>query len=306
MKILLATDGSPSAQHAEELVAAIRWPADTSVEIVWVDQLIDDEVDLPDELLERSRAARRREIDDQLNALAARIAGGRTVRARVVFGRPATVIVSEAEQLGADLVIVGSRSHGALASFALGSVAAEVVDHAPCPVLIARRSTLGPVVLGTDGSVSARRAEDLITAWPFLAPEAITVVSVSTLLPPWYASVDAGMSLGVDAALMQEVIDERRASSRRVANESASRLVAAGLRAKAEALDGVAADGLVDAIVAAKAQLAVVGSRGNTGLTRLVLGSVARSVLYRAPCSVLIVRDKKAAARPTPELAGVA
>jgi hypothetical protein len=36
-----------------------------------------------------------------------------------------------------------------------------------------------------------------------------------------------------------------------------------------------------------------VGSRGNTGLTRLLLGSVARTVLYQARCSVLIVRETK-------------
>jgi len=218
MKILLATDGSQSAVHAEELVAAVAWPAGTTVEIVWAEQLLEEEIDLPDDLLDRSRAARRREIDDRLNALEARIAkGGRSVRARVVLGRPATVIVSEAEQLGADLVVVGSRGHGALASFALGSVAAEVVDHAPCPVLVARRSSLGPVVLGADGSAAARGAEDLIAAWPFLAADGIRVVCVSTLLPPWYAGLDAGMSLGIDPALMQEVIDDRRASSRRIA-----------------------------------------------------------------------------------------
>jgi len=72
--------------------------------------------------------------------------------------------------------------------------------------------------------------------------------------------------------------------------------------------DGIAADGLLTAIATTNAQLVVVGSRGNTGLTRLFLGSVARNVLYRAPCSTLIVREKKAAGRPKPEqpLAGVA
>jgi nucleotide-binding universal stress UspA family protein len=304
MKILLATDGSKSAEHAEDLVAAIAWPHDTTVEIVCVDQLADDELDLSDERFAASRAARQRAIDDRLTALTARVSQSRrTVRGRVVLGRPATVIVSEAEQLGADLVIVGSREHGALASLALGSVAAEVVDHAPCPVLVARRSTLGPIVLGADGSASARGAEDRLAGWPFLAPETINVVSVSTLLPPWYAGLDAGMSLGVDAELMQEVIDERAKSTRRIAEEAADRLHRAGLQAKAGAAEGIAADGLLAAIATTKAQLVVVGSRGNTGLARLFLGSVARNVLYRAPCSILIVREKKPVAGPKPERA---
>jgi nucleotide-binding universal stress UspA family protein len=65
------------------------------------------------------------------------------------------------------------------------------------------------------------------------------------------------------------------------------------VRATADTRDGSAADGLLDAIADAKAELVVVGSRGNTGLTRLLLGSVARTVLYQARCSVLIVRETK-------------
>ena len=37
----------------------------------------------------------------------------------------------------------------------------------------------------------------------------------------------------------------------------------------------------------------VMGTRGHTGLARLILGSVARNVLLHAPCSVLIVRETK-------------
>src|SRR3990172_6753722 len=61
--------------------------------------------------------------------------GGRSVQSAVIRGRAATAIVEEARRFGADLVIVGSRGHGALEEMLLGSVSAEGVDHAPCPVL---------------------------------------------------------------------------------------------------------------------------------------------------------------------------
>lgn len=304
MKILLATDGSDSAKHAEALVAGTTWPTDTEIEVLCVDQLVDDEIDLTPRRFTAAHALLRRKIDDRLSALVSQLnRPGRTVRARVVFGRPSTVIVDEASELGSDLVIIGSHNLGALASFALGSVAAEVVDHAPCPVLVARHASWGPIVLGHDGSAGARHAEALVAKWTFLAGETIRVVSVNPLLPPWYASVNAGMGPVIDTTFSQELLDERRAESQRTADAAAARLRERGLKASAEVRDGAPADGLLQAIGALNAQLIVVGSRGNTGLTRLLLGSVARRLLYQAHSSVLIVRDVKPVAlrRGAPE-----
>jgi universal stress protein A len=53
-------------------------------------------------------------------------------------------------------------------------------------------------------------------------------------------------------------------------------------------------DAAAEVIAAAdeqSADLVVLGSRGRTGITRLLLGSVARNVLWGTPVSVLIVRD---------------
>jgi nucleotide-binding universal stress UspA family protein len=294
MKILLATDGSASAEHAEDLAAGITWPGGTEIQVLYVDQLFNDEIDLPPERFSTAHETLRREVDDHLIALVERLSGpGRTVRARAVLGRPATVIVAEAEQLRCDLVIIGSHGHGAIASFALGSVSAEVVDHAPCPVLIARRPTLGPIVLGHDGSDSATQAETLVATWPFLAREPVRVVSVDRILPPWYFGSDAGMSSGINGEFLQELLDQERAESELTTATAVARLTASGARASADVRQGTAAEGLLDAITETGAQLVVVGSRGNTGLNRLLLGSVARKVLYQAPCSVLIVRRQK-------------
>lgn len=56
-------------------------------------------------------------------------------------GDPAELIVAEASAGGYDLVVVGSRGHGTLGRLFLGSVSAEVVAHAPCPVLVAGVAT---------------------------------------------------------------------------------------------------------------------------------------------------------------------
>jgi nucleotide-binding universal stress UspA family protein len=53
-------------------------------------------------------------------------------------GRPADVIVEEAEESGADLIVVGTRGHGATRQLFMGSVSTNVVHHAPCDVLVVR------------------------------------------------------------------------------------------------------------------------------------------------------------------------
>jgi len=58
------------------------------------------------------------------------------INVRVLRGPPADVL--ETAAAGADLLIVGSRGHGAVAGMLLGSVSEHVVAHAPCPVVVIR------------------------------------------------------------------------------------------------------------------------------------------------------------------------
>jgi nucleotide-binding universal stress UspA family protein len=58
------------------------------------------------------------------------------VRSMVVHGHPAQALLDAA--IGADLLVVGSRGHGAFAEALLGSVGQYCVHHAHCPVLIMR------------------------------------------------------------------------------------------------------------------------------------------------------------------------
>jgi len=53
-------------------------------------------------------------------------------------GYPPDVIVEYAQEIGADLIVVGSRGRGDLASLVLGSTSHRVVNHAPCDVLVVR------------------------------------------------------------------------------------------------------------------------------------------------------------------------
>jgi len=53
-------------------------------------------------------------------------------------GEPAVEIVNAANQLAANLIVVGSHGRGGVSRALLGSVAETVSRHAPCPVLVVR------------------------------------------------------------------------------------------------------------------------------------------------------------------------
>jgi nucleotide-binding universal stress UspA family protein len=52
-----------------------------------------------------------------------------------------------------------------------------------------------------------------------------------------------------------------------------------------------------------KADLIVMGTHGRTGLSRLLMGSVAEQVVRKAPCPVLTVKVPLADERPSEEVA---
>ena len=74
------------------------------------------------------------------------------------------------------------------------------------------------------------------------------------------------------------------------------RLVAASLRAETAIRDGDPSRVILDEANDWRADLIVVGSHGHSKLERWILGSVARSIVDNAPCSVEVVRRREAQA----------
>jgi nucleotide-binding universal stress UspA family protein len=201
------------------------------------------------------------------------------------------VIVERATEMRADLIVVGSRGHGTIESMVLGSVSAEVVDHAPCPVLVARGQGTRRVVLGWDGSSGATRVADLLRSWPLFAGAAVRVVSVADVKFPWWTGFpEAGSAEMLPMYL--ETADAMREEHEELAATMASQLRGAGMTADHERRDGDPATEVLAAAAEWTADLIAIGTHGRTGLRRIILGSVARNVLQHAPCSVLIVREE--------------
>jgi nucleotide-binding universal stress UspA family protein len=121
------------------------------------------------------------------------------------------------------------------------------------------------IVVGTDGSDTARRAVDAAVELAALSGAALELVCA---YPP--ARRD-----DVDATLGQ-------------AGELAR---GAGVRVQAHPREGDAADAILDVAEELDADLIVVGSKGMTGAKRFMLGAVPNKVSHHAPCAVMIVRS---------------
>ena len=243
MRVLIATDGSSAAERAVQLACSISWPPGTQLRLVTVVEPIEPVIAeswvKPANSESGAHAAELEERAQVVLEHAARELArtGVDLSRRIMRGRAASKILENAQDFAADLIIVGNRGHGTIASMILGSVSAEIADRAPCPVLVARGTHFTRAVLGHDGSSFARSAENLIARWPIFEKVAIEVTSVAQLAPPW----TTGLALAAYAPAVSEITDAAKAivgERRDIAEAATRRLQEAGRRASARVVNG--------------------------------------------------------------------
>ena len=285
MKVLFATDGSLEDQQARQFVAAARWPAGTQIELFGVMAPV--ALAVSGDVLDRNVRDFEHELDYLATSLPQRDAA---VIWRCAVGAPADAIAARARAMEADLIVVGTRGRGPLATSVLGSVSAGVIDRAPCPVLVARRAQTERIVLADDGSVGAATAADLLDEWPIFGGASLQIVTVVDVGRPLSASAEAPMLYAAGEPLYIESLEEERARARQAVSARAKALAPRPHPIKTSVRVGDAAEEILGAAHDFAADLIVMGSRGHTGLARFFAGSVARRVLLGAKCSVLIAR----------------
>ena len=158
-KILLATDGSKEAALAARTAVDLAQKTESELHVVHARTQLyshglhegyDEGVDVGAYVQEKGEQRARRGqglLDEQVRKIKA--AGGSVAQAHYREGRPDAEITALAEEMGAGLIVVGSRGLGGMRRVLMGSVSSTIVQHAHCPVVRNRsrqqsRSDPGP------------------------------------------------------------------------------------------------------------------------------------------------------------------
>lgn len=147
-KLLLATDGSECSKAAAKSIAARPWPNGLEIRVLSVVEfyLPTAQALLEPPFITSSQVPVLREeaMKHAQDAVAAAMEDLASTRAKlsesisVLLKSPKTVILEEAGEWGADLIVVGSHGRRGLERFLLGSVAESVATHAECSVEVIR------------------------------------------------------------------------------------------------------------------------------------------------------------------------
>jgi nucleotide-binding universal stress UspA family protein len=146
MKILLATDGSDCSKAAVDSIAERPWPEGSEVKVISAIEFpytpMTETWALPDSYFKDLEAAGMEQARSAVNQAAKRLKSARgalVIMTEVANGSAKDVILDEAENWGADLIVLGSHGYRGWRRFLLGSVSHAVATHARCSVEIVRR-----------------------------------------------------------------------------------------------------------------------------------------------------------------------
>lgn len=292
MKVLLPSDRSPSALQAARLLADYRGDRARIAPVLlnvqrpvlkaW-----------PGHGLDRAavEAALHEEGMDQLRAVREILSrAGFEPELVVRVGHAHAVILEESRRLDAGAIVMGTRGHGTLGGFALGSVALRVVQSAELPVMLVKPDSRLPSALGShirivvpvDGSEEAAAAVPRIARCRDLLGQLhVDVVHfqqpltvIEAIVPPHRDALSHWSGREADEALAQ----------------ASAALRESGLEHEIHVLAGDPATGIAQFAQDRAADLIAMSTRGLGALHHAFVGSVALKTAYLSPVPVALMR----------------
>lgn len=308
--LLIAYDGSPSAETAVRAAASLFGNARASVATVPSEPTVHAGTAIPvlpgvtpdvaKRVFEDLRAEARRQADETAER-AIRQARALGLDAEAVTVSPSApawaALLDTAHRLGADVLICGTRGRGAFARALLGSTSSSLLHNTDVPLLVvpdAGGALDGPVVVAYDGSEGARRAIEV--AGRLLTGRATVVVHAWE--PVFHRgleaqALDAGGSVDDLNLIVGDLQQALAQSAAATAETGVAAARAAGLDAVGDTVE--ADDGAWRAVAAAArahdASVIAMGTRGQGAARSVLFGSVSSGLVQNAELPVLVVPD---------------
>ena len=180
----------------------------------------------------------------------------------------AEAIVEEATDRKVDMIVIGRRGRKGVAKALLGEVAAKVIMHAPCKVLVVPKAAqieYKNILVATDGLAQAKAA----------VAEAIAIAK------------RCGSHIIALSAIRDE--SEQKEASQ-FAGEAADLAKKEGISAEAVTPTGRSFNAIVETAGGRGVDLIVMGTYGKTGVRKFLKGSATEKVIGTAGCAVLVVK----------------
>lgn len=295
---LLATDGSREAGQAARMAVELSRSLGSELHTVYVEPLpspyaFPESTIVDPDFRREMRERAQREASAKLEEEAGRIRelGGEVAGSHAAAGRPDAEIVRVAEEVRADLVILGSRGLGPIRRVALGSVSDSVVRHAHGSVLVVRGdgergAPGGPIVLAVDGSEEAKLAARAAAEISAAGDSEVHLIYVLPTAERLY-----GVHRYSDE-VKESLLEHARTEAREFLDAQAERVGSeGGTVAQTYLGTGRPDEEIIELAEEIDAGMVVIGSRGLGGIRRALLGSVSQSVARHAHCPVLVVRE---------------
>jgi nucleotide-binding universal stress UspA family protein len=284
--IFAATDLSESAGHALERAAVTAAGCGAGrLELVHVasarslralQQLLSVEAgSIESRLIEKAAVELRRAAADLSSRFPI------SVGSFVAVGNPAAAIVAYADELEADLLVVGSRGSNPARDLLLGTTAERTIRRSRRPVLVVKGPVANPyrhVLLATDFSAQSHAA---LNSARELAPDAAL-----SLLHAFEVPFEGKLQY---AGVSADTVSRYREDAQREAESAARDFVRrAGVEASCTVSHGYPARVIKEHAQRLRPDLIAVGKHGQSVFEELLIGSVSEHVLANAACDVLV------------------
>lgn len=265
-KLLLATDNSEFSEGAVR--EAIKFSAQCSSKLYAmsvVEVLTDYEAFSPQKIEDALEAG----VKNHLESVKAKAQKeGVDCETIIAYGEPHQSIVEEAEKRKVDVIVLGRRGTKGLKKLLLGEVAAKVIGHAPCNVLVVPRAAVisyRNILVATDGSGHSIAA----------AEQAIRIAKRCGSRVMALSSIRSNDELGAAKSNVSKVVE--MAQKENVPAEGITPM-------------GRSYNVIVEAAGGRGVDLIVMGISAKTALQKIFTGSATEQVIGNAGCAVLIVK----------------